>query len=70
MAEGWVIGCNKISGDMHALSTLREKGPERLLGKGQLIVRWPEESGLIFAQVPFLSRPQTEEIVKSISSDD
>ncbi|MGF9796391.1 FtsK/SpoIIIE domain-containing protein [Brevibacillus agri] len=41
--------------------SLGEKGAERLLGKGHLAARLQGESGLIFAQVPFLS---TDELIK------
>ncbi|MGF7048385.1 S-DNA-T family DNA segregation ATPase FtsK/SpoIIIE [Paenibacillus sp. DS2015] len=41
---------------------LGEKGAEKLLGKGHLAARLQGESGLIYAQVPFLSSNQLTEL--------
>jgi DNA segregation ATPase FtsK/SpoIIIE, S-DNA-T family len=46
--------------------TLGQKGAENLLGKGHLAARLVNESGLIYAQVPFLNDRDLEEIVNVI----
>ena len=58
----------RVSSEADSEMALGEKGAEQLLGKGHLVARLPDESGLIFAQVPFLTRHQTEDIVKTINS--
>jgi len=45
---------------------LGEKGAERLLGKGHLLARLEGEKGLIYAQVPFASSEEIEDLVKAI----
>ncbi|MGO6902505.1 FtsK/SpoIIIE domain-containing protein, partial [Rhizobium ruizarguesonis] len=45
---------------------LGEKGAERLLGKGHMIVRAEGEQGLIYAQVPFASEHFITDVVNSI----
>jgi DNA segregation ATPase FtsK/SpoIIIE, S-DNA-T family len=46
--------------------TLGQKGAENLLGKGHLAARLVNESGLIYAQVPFLNDRDLEAIVNVI----
>jgi S-DNA-T family DNA segregation ATPase FtsK/SpoIIIE len=58
----------RVSSEADSEMALGEKGAEQLLGKGHLVARLPEESGLTFAQVPLLTRQQTEEIVKAINA--
>lgn len=53
----------RVSSEADSEMALGEKGAEQLLGKGHLVARLPEASGLILAQVPFLTREQVEEIV-------
>lgn len=57
----------RVSSEADSEMALGEKGAEQLLGRGHIVARLPEESGLIFAQVPFLTRQQSEEIVKVIT---
>lgn len=45
---------------------LGERGAERLLGKGHMIVRAEGEHGLIYVQVPFASETITNELVAAI----
>ncbi|PIQ28035.1 DNA translocase FtsK [bacterium (Candidatus Blackallbacteria) CG17_big_fil_post_rev_8_21_14_2_50_48_46] len=45
---------------------LGENGAEQLLGKGHLLARLANESNLIYAQVPFLSSEQIEELTQII----
>ncbi|NRQ17691.1 FtsK/SpoIIIE domain-containing protein [Ensifer sesbaniae] len=45
---------------------LGERGAERLLGKGHMIVRAEGEQGLIYAQVPFASEKFVSEVVEAI----
>ncbi|MBB4388545.1 S-DNA-T family DNA segregation ATPase FtsK/SpoIIIE [Rhizobium leguminosarum] len=46
--------------------SLGEKGAERLLGKGHMIVRAEGEQGLIYAQVPLASETFITDVVESI----
>jgi S-DNA-T family DNA segregation ATPase FtsK/SpoIIIE len=45
---------------------LGQKGAERLLGKGHLLARLEGESGLVFAQVPFIADDTIDAIVQLI----
>ncbi|MFO0405066.1 MAG: FtsK/SpoIIIE domain-containing protein, partial [Labrys sp. (in: a-proteobacteria)] len=45
---------------------LGEKGAERLLGKGHMIVRAEGEQGLVYAQVPFASEAFITEMVEAL----
>jgi S-DNA-T family DNA segregation ATPase FtsK/SpoIIIE len=56
----------RVSSEADSEMALGEKGAEQLLGKGHLVARLPEESNLILAQVPFLTRQQAEDIVKAL----
>lgn len=58
----------RVSSEADSEMSLGEKGAEQLLGKGHLVARLPEERGVTFAQVPLLTRQQTEEIVKAINA--
>ncbi len=45
---------------------LGERGAERLLGKGHMIIRAEGEHGLIYAQVPFATEAFVSEVVEAI----
>jgi DNA segregation ATPase FtsK/SpoIIIE, S-DNA-T family len=47
---------------------LGERGAERLLGKGHMIIRTEGEQGLIYAQVPFASEAFIEDMVVGLQS--
>jgi len=47
---------------------LGERGAERLLGKGHMIIRTEGEQGLIYAQVPFASEAFIADVVKAIQA--
>ncbi|MDU0364267.1 FtsK/SpoIIIE domain-containing protein [Rhizobium sp. 25PS6] len=47
---------------------LGERGAERLLGKGHLLIRAEGESGLIYAQVPFASESFILDVVSALSN--
>lgn len=47
---------------------LGERGAERLLGKGHMIIRAEGEQGLIYAQVPFASEVFIAEVVEALQS--
>jgi len=53
------VGTSEIS--------LGEKGAEKLLGKGHLAARLQGETGLIFAQVPYLSNESLSKIIELIT---
>nr|WP_321526611.1 FtsK/SpoIIIE domain-containing protein [uncultured Cohaesibacter sp.] len=48
---------------------LGERGAERLLGKGHMIVRAEGEQGLVYAQVPFASELFITEMVEVLQAD-
>ncbi|TIT27691.1 MAG: hypothetical protein E5W78_18120, partial [Mesorhizobium sp.] len=47
---------------------LGERGAERLLGKGHMIIRTEGEQGLIYAQVPFASERFIEDLVQAMQA--
>lgn len=57
----------RVSSEADSEMALGDRGAEQLLGKGHLVARLPEESNLILAQVPFLTRQQAEDIVRALS---
>ncbi|MEK3688815.1 FtsK/SpoIIIE domain-containing protein [Paenibacillus sp. FSL R10-2736] len=52
------VGTSEIS--------LGEKGAEKLLGKGHLLARLQGETGLIFAQVPFITSENIKEVTNEL----
>jgi S-DNA-T family DNA segregation ATPase FtsK/SpoIIIE len=57
----------RVDGEGTSEIALGSKGAERLLGKGHLCAKLEGEADLIFAQVPFVSSEDLEEMVASIS---
>ena len=53
----------RVEGEGTSEISLGQKGAERLLGKGHVAARLPNENDLIYAQVPWLSASDVEEIV-------
>jgi S-DNA-T family DNA segregation ATPase FtsK/SpoIIIE len=47
---------------------LGERGAERLLGKGHMIIRAEGEQGLIYAQVPFASEAFIADMVDALQN--
>ena len=51
---------------------LGERGAERLLGKGHMIIRTEGEQGLVYAQVPFASEvfiTDMVEVLRQLNAD-
>lgn len=56
----------KLESEGTSLIALGDKGAEKLLGKGHLAARMSGEPSLIYAQVPFLTSVQIEQLVSLI----
>jgi len=57
----------RVDGEGTSEIALGEKGAERLLGKGHMAAKLEGESGIIFAQVPFVSGDLLAEMITLVS---
>jgi S-DNA-T family DNA segregation ATPase FtsK/SpoIIIE len=56
----------RVDGEGTSEIALGEKGAERLLGKGHLAAKLEGESSVIYAQVPFVSPEEIDDLVRAI----
>jgi S-DNA-T family DNA segregation ATPase FtsK/SpoIIIE len=56
----------RVDGEGTSEIALGEKGAEQLLGKGHMAAKLEGEADLIYAQVPFVSPTQIDELVANI----
>lgn len=59
----------RVDGEGTSEIALGEKGAERLLGKGHLAAKLEGESGLIFAQVPFIDPDHLARLVSVVTEN-
>jgi DNA segregation ATPase FtsK/SpoIIIE, S-DNA-T family len=57
----------RVSSEGTSEIALGEKGAERLLGKGHLCAKLEGESGLIYAQVPFVEQEALSDLIDQLS---